>query len=73
MPLVQFQAAVLREDLLAADASLADIPESMHSKLAKFLEAHGFKEKAFEVTKDNDQKFDLAIHLSKIEDAFSIA
>lgn len=45
----------------------------MHSKLAKFLEANGHKEQAFLVTKDNDHKFDLAIHLSKIAEAFEIA
>jgi coatomer subunit beta' len=38
-PLVEFQAAILRDDMLAADACLSSIPESSHSKLAKFLEA----------------------------------
>jgi coatomer subunit beta' len=73
MPLVQFQAAVLNDDLLAAEAYINDIPEGVHSKLAKFLEANGHKEKAFYVTKDNDHKFDLAISLSKIAEAFEIA
>lgn len=59
--------------MIAADSCLGSIPEGMHSKLAKFLEANNHKEKAFEITKDNDHKFDLAVQLSKIKCAFEIA
>lgn len=37
------------------------------------MEANNQKELAFEITPDKDHKFDLAITLSKIEDAFNIA
>lgn len=71
--LVNFQAAILAEDMHGAQAFFKEVPESQHSKLAKFLEANGQKEMAFNVTPDRDHKFDLALTLNRVEDAFSIA
>jgi coatomer subunit beta' len=45
----------------------------MHGKLAKFLETNGYKEEAFAITPDQDHKFDLAITLNKIDEAFAIS
>jgi len=50
-----------------------DIPETSYNKIAKFLEANDFKEQAFNITPDQDHKFDLAIQLNKIDEAFEIA
>lgn len=41
----------------------------MHSKLAKFLEAHNQRELAFDITPDRDHKFDLALGLNRIDAA----
>ena len=54
-------------------AFFKDIPETFHSKLAKFLETNNQKELAFEITPDKDHKFDLALSLNRIENAFQIA
>lgn len=56
-----------------AEQFFRDIPETFHSKLAKFLEANNQRDLAFQITPDKDHKFELAIHLNKIDDAFSIA
>jgi len=40
--------------------------------VAKFLEREGFKELAFEITPDIDHKFDLAIGLNRLKEAFEI-
>lgn len=52
---------------------LTDIPESMHVKMAQFLEQQGLNEHAFKVTPDLSHKFELALTLNKIQDAFDIA
>mmetsp|Transcript_25302 Transcript_25302/g.19054 ORF Transcript_25302/g.19054 Transcript_25302/m.19054 type:complete len:232 (-) Transcript_25302:572-1267(-) len=66
LSLVNYQAAILDNDLHGAAQFFKDIPVAYHSKLAKFLEANDQKEKAFEITPDEDHKFELAISLSKI-------
>ena len=40
LSLVNYQSAILNEDLHGAQAFYKDIPETYHSKLAKFLEAN---------------------------------
>ena len=52
---------------------IKSIPESFHGKLAKFLEANNQKEMAFELTPDQDHKFDLAITLNYVDAAKKIA
>lgn len=49
------------------------MPESQYTKLAKFLESNDRKEMAFNLTPDQDHKFDLAISLNKTDAAFEIA
>jgi len=41
LSLVNYQSAILNEDIHGASAFFKDIPESYHSKLAKFLESNG--------------------------------
>jgi hypothetical protein len=38
--LVNFQAAILSDDIHGAKAYFREVPETQHSKLAKFLEAN---------------------------------
>lgn len=70
---VNFQSAILNDDVHGAQQFFKDIPEAFHSKLAKFLEANNQRELAFEITPDKDHKFDLALTLNKIDEAFVIA
>ena len=70
---VNYQSAIMNEDLHGAELYFKDIPESHYTKLAKFLEANERKDMAFEITPDQDHKFDLAISLNKTDEAFKIA
>lgn len=49
------------------------VPESHIGKVAKFLDSMNFKDIAYHVTVDEEHKFDLAMHLNKIGEAFQIA
>ena len=73
LSLLNYQSAILNDDLHGAAAFFKDIPQAHHSKLAKFLEANEQRELAFEITPDQDHKFELAVYLNKIEEAAAIA
>lgn len=74
VPLVEYQTVVLRGDVeLAQSDFLSAIPEEELSKVAKFLEAQGFKELALEVSTDDEHKFDLALALNDLSVASEIA
>ncbi|KAG5354790.1 Coatomer subunit beta' [Yarrowia sp. B02] len=74
VPLVEYQTVVLRGDVeLAQSDFLPAIPEEELSKVAKFLEAQGFKELALEVSTDDEHKFDLALALNDLSVASEIA
>jgi len=73
LSVVNYQSAILNEDLHGAELYFKDVPETQYTKLAKFLEANDKKDMAFEITPDQDHKFDLAIALNKTEAAFEIA
>jgi len=71
-PVLQYQTAIVRQDFEVANAILPQIPESEFSDVARFLESQGFKEEALAVSRDSDQKFDLAIELGKLELALEL-
>jgi len=73
LSVVNYQAAILNDDVELAQKLFKDVPESHYNKLAKFLETNEFRDMAFQITPDQDHKFDLAISLNKTEDAFEIA
>lgn len=52
---------------------LGQVPESHIGKIAKFLESMNFKDIAYHTTIDEEHKFDLAVSLNKIRDAYEIA
>mmetsp|Transcript_25010 Transcript_25010/g.29555 ORF Transcript_25010/g.29555 Transcript_25010/m.29555 type:complete len:1010 (+) Transcript_25010:61-3090(+) len=64
---LQFQTAVVRGDMNDANELIKNVPESEHSTVARFLESQGLKNEALAITKDPDQKFDLALELEKLE------
>lgn len=70
---LEYQTAVMRGDLEAADAVLPSIPHDQRTRVAHFLEKQGFKEAALVVSVDPEQKFDLAVSLSRLDVAEEMA
>lgn len=52
---------------------ISQVPETHVAKIAKYLESMDFKDIAYHVTTDEEHKFDLAVGLNKIRDAYEIA
>ncbi|KAJ1889065.1 Coatomer subunit beta', partial [Kickxella alabastrina] len=73
LPVIEYQTAILRGDLEAAQDLLPLIPDDQRPKIAKFLEAEDMKELALEVTTDPEQRFDLAVQLNQLETAYKLA
>ena len=73
LSVVNYQASIMNDDIHGAEIYFKDIPDTHYTKLAKFLESNDRKDMAFEITPDQDHKFDLAIHLNKTDAAFEIA
>ncbi|KAJ2727192.1 Coatomer subunit beta' [Coemansia sp. Benny D115] len=73
LPVIEYQTAILRGDLEAAQELLPSIPEDQRPRIAKFLEAEDMKELALEVTTDPEQRFDLAVQLNQLETAYRLA
>ncbi|KAJ1885162.1 Coatomer subunit beta' [Kickxella alabastrina] len=73
LPVIEYQTAILRGDLEAAQELLPSIPDDQRPKIAKFLEAEDMKELALEVTTDPEQRFDLAVQLNQLETAYKLA
>jgi coatomer subunit beta' len=73
LAVVEYQTAILRGDLPAAEALLPGIPREQRNRMARFLEARGLKELAFEVTQDDAHKFDLALGLDDLDGAHALA
>jgi coatomer subunit beta' len=60
-------------DYQSLKETISQVPESHIGKVAKFLDSMNFKEIAYHVTVDEEHKFDLAMHLNKIAEAYQIA
>jgi len=73
LSLVEYQTAVLRDDMEAAAEILPTVPKEQRNKIATFLEGRGLKELALEVTTDPDHKFDLSLQLDDLDAAVEIA
>ena len=73
LQLLEYQTAILRRDFAAAQAVLPSLPKEQRNRVARFLEGLELKEMAMEVTTDIEHQFDLALQLSKLEVAYSIA
>jgi len=71
-PLLEYQTAVVRRDFDRANAILPGIPTTQHTRIAKFLEAQGFKEEALAVSTDPEHRFELAIGLNRLDVAYAI-
>jgi coatomer subunit beta' len=73
LTVIQYQTVVLRGDLEEASGLLESIPKTQMGRIARFLESQNLKELALQVTNDNEQKFDLAVQLNKLDMASEIA
>jgi coatomer subunit beta' len=70
--LVRYKSAIACNDFATAESLFALIPEVHHTKLARFLEAQGFRSEALDITKDTDHKFELALALGRLEVASNL-
>jgi len=73
LSVLNYQAAILCNEEDKAKALIGQIPNSYYGKLSKFLEANNHKEMAFDLTPDQDHKFDLALVLNRVDEAHKIA
>jgi len=69
LALVEYQSAVMRGGFDAAAGFFAQLPESLHTRVARFLQNQGYLDKALEVSKDDEHCFELAMQLGKLEQA----
>mmetsp|Transcript_24398 Transcript_24398/g.39600 ORF Transcript_24398/g.39600 Transcript_24398/m.39600 type:complete len:1055 (+) Transcript_24398:341-3505(+) len=69
---LQYQTAVVRRDFELANEILATIPKEKYNDISRFLESQGFKDVAYEVAFDPDQKFELALDLERLDNALEI-
>lgn len=69
----EYQSLMVNQQYEKALNILSNIPEKYMDKLAKFLDSIDLKEAAFEIVRDIDHKFELALQLNRIKDAHSIA
>jgi len=73
LSMIEYQTAVLRGDLTAAEGILPSVPTDQRNKVARFLEAQGQKPLALSVSTDPDHRFDLSLALDDLDTALSIA
>ncbi|PWN50666.1 putative SEC27-coatomer complex beta subunit [Violaceomyces palustris] len=73
LALVEYQTAILREDLDAAAELLESVPQDQRNKVARFLESRDLKQLALDVSTDPDHRFELAISLDDFDTALQIA
>jgi len=72
LSVLEYQTAVVRRDFEAANSILQTVPREEHNRIARFLEAQGFKEEALAVATDPEHQFELAIQLGKLQRAHEI-
>lgn len=72
MALVDYQAAIMRQDFATASGFFAQLPESLHDRVARFLENQGHAAEALQVSKDDEHRFELATQLGKLQMAADI-
>ena len=70
LSVLEYQTAVVRRDFEAAASILPAVPKEEYNRIARFLEAQGFKEEALQVATDPEHQFELAIGLSKLQAAY---
>lgn len=72
LSVIEYQTAVVRRDFETAATILATVPSEEHNRIARFLEAQGFKQEALAVATDPEHQFELAVQLGKLQVAYDI-
>merc|ERR1719343_1988529 len=62
----------MRKDFSAAEGFFAQLPETMHNRVARFLENQGYAAEALQISKDDEHRFELATQLGKLQMAADI-
>ena len=70
LSVLEYQTAVVRRDFEAAAKVLPEVPKEEYNRIARFLEAQGFKEEALAVATDPEHQFELAVSLGKLQAAY---
>ncbi|KAJ3425096.1 coatomer subunit beta'-1 [Anaeramoeba flamelloides] len=70
---IEYYTAILRSNFEIADQIILEIPIENRTQISKFLDQMDLKERALDLAKDPEQKFELAIELGKIEIAEQVA
>jgi len=70
LSVLEYQTAVVRRDFEAAATHLPSVPREEYNRIARFLEAQGFKEEALQVATDPEHQFELAVSLNKLQAAY---
>ena len=63
----------MRRDFETAASILPTVPREEHNRIARFLEAQGFKAEALAVATDPEHEFELAVQLNKLRTAYEIS
>ena len=70
---LNYKTAVMRRDIATANKILkTQIPEAEYNTIAQFLSSQGFKKHALMVATDPDLKFELAIDIGLLDEAYKI-
>jgi len=69
LALVEYQSAIMRQDTAAAAKFFESLPETLHNRVARFLENQGHPAEALQISKDDDHCFELATQLGKLDQA----
>mmetsp|Transcript_59500 Transcript_59500/g.128708 ORF Transcript_59500/g.128708 Transcript_59500/m.128708 type:complete len:930 (+) Transcript_59500:59-2848(+) len=72
LALVEHQSAIMRKDFEAAQVHFAQLPESLHNRVARFLENQGYVAEALGISKDDEHRFELAMQLGRLDLAADI-
>jgi coatomer subunit beta' len=67
LALVEYQSAIMRNDFDTASKFFEQLPESLHTRIARFLENQGYPQEALQISKDDDHCFELAVQLEKLD------
>ena len=73
LSVLEYQTAVVRRDFETAALILPTVPREEHNRIARFLEAQGFKAEALAVATDPEHEFELAVQLNKLQTAYEIS
>lgn len=71
--MAEFQSLTVQNKLEEAKSLIKQINEIWYEKLSKFLDTINQKEWAYELVRDKEHKFELALQLGHVEDAYELA